>query len=74
LPVIKTVSADDSGRFDFGAVKPGHYTLAIDDGQFSDSFDVEIKAQGPPTVSVMIDVSPVSPDCKGGHKFIVKTQ
>ena len=29
--LVKTVEADDHGSFDFGHLKPGHYTLRIDD-------------------------------------------
>jgi hypothetical protein len=69
--VVKTVETDGEGMFDFGPLRAGHYTLAIDDG---DSFDVEIKELPQITDSVRIDVSPVYPDCSGGHEFIVKTR
>jgi hypothetical protein len=53
----------------------GHYMLVIDwpgiDGGF---FDVEIKNLVAKTASVMIDVSPVDPDCEGGHEFIVPSK
>jgi hypothetical protein len=70
-PVIKTVETDGKGMFDFGPLQTGHYTLAIDD---QDSFDVEIKELPQVTDSVTIDVSPVYPDCTGGHEFIVRTR
>ena len=70
-PIIKTVETDGKGMFDFGPVRTGHYTLAIDD---QDSFDVEIKELPQVTESVTIDVSPVYPDCTGGHEFIVRTK
>jgi hypothetical protein len=57
--------------FDFGPLRTGHYRLAIDD---KDSFDVEIKELPQVTESVTIDVSPVYPDCTGGHEFIVRTR
>jgi hypothetical protein len=69
-PAIKTVETDGEGMFNFGPLRTGHYTLAIDD---EDSFDVEIKEQPHATESVTIDVSPVYPDCTGGHEFIVRT-
>ena len=47
----------------------GHYTLRIDGGSL---FDVEVKDLPRVTASLTIDVSPVSPDCTGGHEFIVK--
>lgn len=70
-PVIRTVETDTEGRFDFGPLGTGHYTLAIDG---NDSFDVEIKVLPQATESVTIDVSPVFPDCTGGHEFVVKTK
>ena len=69
--LIKTVETDDGGSFDFGPLKLGHYTLRIDD---NDLFSVEVKDLPRKTVSVIIDVSPINPDCKGGHEFIVKTK
>jgi hypothetical protein len=74
LPLVKAVTADSHGRYDFGVVKSGHYTLVVDDMRFFDASDVEVRADGPPTLSVTIDVSPVSPDCTGGHEFTVRTQ
>jgi hypothetical protein len=70
-PIIKTVETDGEGMFDFGPLRTGHYRLAIDD---KDSFDVEIKELPQVTESVTIDVSPVYPDCTGGHEFIVRTR
>ena len=67
--LVKTVETDDHGNFDFGPLKQGHYMLRIDD---SDLFDVEIKDLPRKTESVTIDVSPITPDCKGGHEFIVR--
>jgi hypothetical protein len=76
MPLIKTVETDTDGEFDFGPLKTGHYTLIIDEAKLgsSDSFDVEVKDLPRVTESVTIDVSPVSPDCKGGHEFLVKTK
>jgi hypothetical protein len=80
-PFVKAVETDSSGDFDFGILKTGHYTLVIDgqrvgDDQWTphDRYDVEVKDQPRPTVSVTIDVSPVFPDCSGGHEFIVKSR
>jgi len=70
-PVIKTVETDGEGMFDFGPLRTGHYTLAIDHG---DLFDVEVKELPQVTESVTVDVSPVYPDCTGGHEFIVRTR
>jgi len=70
-PPVKTVTTDNHGRFDFGSVPVGHYTLVIEwtaiDGDF---FDVEVNNRAAETSSVTIDVSPVDPDCKGGHEFM----
>jgi len=68
LPLVKTVETDGDGRFDFGPVKTGHYTLVVDGNQF----DVEVKDLPRVTESVTIDVTPVYPDCTGGHEFIVR--
>lgn len=71
-PLVETVTTDKNGRFDFGSIPIGHYTLVIDwpaiDG---DLFDVEITNGVGETSSVTIDVSQVDPDCMGGHEFIV---
>jgi len=68
---VKTVETDKNGVFDFGPLKIGYYTLTIDD---QDAFDVEVKNLPQVTESVLIDASPVYPDCSGGHEFIVKTK
>jgi hypothetical protein len=67
--IVKTIETDDHGNFDFGPLKIGHYTLRIDD---NDLFDVEVQELPRITASVTIDVSPIHPDCKGGHEFIVR--
>lgn len=68
--VVKTIETDGHGNFDFGPLKTGHYILRIDG---EDLFDVEVKEDVPRvTDSVIVDVSPVFPDCTGGHEFIVK--
>ena len=71
LPFVKEVDADENGKFDFGPLKTGHYTLIIEEGQW---FDVEIIAMERATISVLIDVSPYWPDCKGGREFIIRTK
>jgi len=66
-----TVRTDEHGRFDFGTLPEGHYTLVIDwQAEHSDQFDLEIKRLPVGTSSVMIDVSPVDPDCTGGHELV----
>ena len=71
MPLVKAVRADEIGVFDFGVLQEGHYTLVIDwPSEFANQFDVEITKRPRPTSSVKIDVSPVYPDCTGGHEFI----
>ena len=74
LAAVKTVAADSNGKFDFGTLEPSHYYLRVDDenGGLSDWFDVEVKRPLAPKESVTIDISAVSPDCSGGHEFIVR--
>jgi len=63
--------ADKNGRFDFGVLREGHYTLVIDwPTEYANFFDVEVKRLPAETSSVTIDVSPVDPGCNGGHEFI----
>jgi len=69
--LVKTVVSDNNGNFDFGPLKIGHYTLRIDD---NDLFAVEVKDLPRVTESVTIDVSPIHPDCRGGHEFIVRSK
>lgn len=71
---VKTVITDAHGKFDFGSVKPSHYYLKIDDGTglLSALFQVEVRGTQNPKQSEIIDISPVYPDCTGGHEFIVR--
>jgi hypothetical protein len=70
-PLVKTARADKDGRFDFGVLQEGHYTFVVDwPSEYAESFDVEIKKLPRSTSSVKIDVSPVYPDCTGGHEFV----
>ena len=73
MPLVKATETDADGNFDFGSLNEGHYTLIVDDEAWGSSewFDVEIKNLPQRTASVSIDISPVTPDCKGGHEFIV---
>ena len=75
-PKLKIVTADFNGNFDFGPVPPAHYTLTIHEPTWdnSTSFAVEIKPLATATASVLIDISPIHPDCTGGHQIIVKTE
>ena len=68
---FKSVKTDGSGRFGLGDLPKGHYSLVVDwPSEHAEGFDVEITKLPRPTTSVKIDVSPVYPDCTGGHEFI----
>ena len=69
--LVKAVRTNQHGAFDFGELNAGHYTLAIDSPVGYDLFDVEITNLPRRTASVTIDVSPVWPDCTGGHELLV---
>jgi hypothetical protein len=64
---VKAVETDGDGKLDFGPIKTGHYTLRAD----GDQFDLDLPLM---TESVTIDVTPVYPDCTGGHEFIVRVK
>jgi hypothetical protein len=68
--IIKTVETNYHGRFDFGSLKFGHYTLRVD----GDLFNIEIKKLPRQTQSVTIDVSRIYADCTRGHEFLVKME
>jgi hypothetical protein len=76
LFLVKKAVADREGNFDFGSWNQGHYTLVVDDARWgqSDWFDVEITKVPRETESVIVDISPNFPDCKGGHEFIVNSK
>jgi hypothetical protein len=70
---IATVKTDSRGNFDFGSIVKGHYILVIgvkDSDVLGGSFDVEVTDAVKATDSITIDVSPLRPDCTGGHEFI----
>jgi hypothetical protein len=72
MPLVKAITTDKRGWFDFGELPKGHYTLVIDwPTENAEWFDVEITTLPKPTTSVKIDVSPVYSDCTGGHEFMV---
>lgn len=71
---VETVVADSHGKFDFGLLKAGHYSLKIEDekGELSAVFQIEVKDAPNPKESEIIDISPNYPDCTGGHEFIIR--
>jgi hypothetical protein len=72
-PAIAKTTTTGAGDFDFGALQEGHYRLEISGDGLEDLFDVEITNRIPMTKSITIDVSPIFPDCAGGHEFEVET-
>ena len=77
LTLVKAIVADRDGRFDFGLLEKGHYTLIVDDEKWGEGvgwFDVEVKELPHATEFVTVDVSPVFPDCTGGHELVVRTK
>jgi hypothetical protein len=66
------VITDSDGNFDFGPIPKGLYHLRIDADQMDNWFDVEVIDTVSKTDRIIVDVSPVAPDGKGGHKFIEK--
>jgi len=70
--LVNSVETDGHGAFDFGSLEKNHYTLRINSGDLSDEFDVEVTNLPRNTDSVLIDISPVLPDCTGGHEFLVR--
>jgi len=70
---IAAVKTDPDGKFDFGSIPEGHYSMSIrvpDSDRMGGWFDVEITKKVRPTESVVLDVSPIHPDCSGGNEFI----
>ena len=73
LKKIASVTTDGHGNFDFGTVPKGHYFLDIvvkNSDRLGGLFDVEVTDAVRTTKDITIDVSPIHPDCKGGHEFI----
>ena len=73
LKKVAEVRTNDRGDFDFGSVPSGHYYLNIvvkGSDSLGGLFDVEVTDVVRATKSITIDVSPIHPDCTGGHEFI----
>ena len=73
LKKVAVVRSDSHGNFDFGKLPIGHYYLNIESRRsdaLNDWFEVEVNETVKPTDNVLIDISPIRPDCSGGHEFI----
>ena len=73
LRKIAEIKTDSHGNFEFGPIPKGHYSLVIsvrDSDRMGGLFDVEVTDAVKGTKTISIDVSPVHPDCTGGHEFI----
>jgi hypothetical protein len=73
LKKVAVVTTDQHGDFDFGSIPKGHYFLNIvvkDSDRLGGLFEVEVTDAVKATQNVVIDISPINPDCKGGHEFI----
>lgn len=73
-PPIAWTRTNAAGEFAFNEIKQGHYTLQVKVGSLYDLFDVEITNKVRETKRITIDVSPIRPDCTGGHQFDVEAQ
>jgi hypothetical protein len=73
-PAVALTRTTSAGEFEFGNVKEGHYRLEIRGETMYGLFDVEITTQAPTTKSIVIEVSPIFPDCKGGHEFEIEEE
>jgi hypothetical protein len=73
LKKVSSVTTDRHGNFDFGSIPKGHYFLNIvvkGSDRLGGLFEVEVTDAVRTTKNITIDVSPIHPDCKGGHEFI----
>ena len=70
-PLARVVT-NQKGEFEFASLKEGHYTLHIKGRNLEDWFDVEITNKVPVTRQIIIDASPVFPDCTGGHEMEIQ--
>jgi hypothetical protein len=72
---IATITADAHGNFDFGLVPNGHYSVGVNvknSDRMGGLFYVEVTDKIKATDKIILDVSPINPDCTGGNEFIEK--
>jgi len=73
LQLIAAVTTDAHGNFDFGQIPNGHYVLTVkaeNPSLMGGFFEIEITDKVQATRSITIDMSPIHPDCTGGHEFL----
>ena len=73
LRTVASVKTDSHGNFDFGLIPKGHYLLNVivkDSDRLGGLFEVEVTDAVKATKRITIDVSPIHPDCTGGHESI----
>ena len=73
LKAVAVIQTDSHGNFNFGSLPNGHYVLNItvrNSDRMGGVFYVEVTTAAKATKNITIDVSPIHPDCKGGHEFI----
>jgi len=71
LRVIAQTKTGKNGEFDLSNAPDGHFFLDIDTPWGDDSYSIQVAHHPQGNRSLLIDVSPVHPDCTGGHEFIV---
>src|ERR1039458_3402743 len=76
LKRVAAIKTDSYGDFDFGDIPKGHYSLDINvtgSDRLGGWFDVEITDSVKTTKNITIDVSPITPECTGGHADVRAT-
>ncbi|MDR3754764.1 MAG: hypothetical protein P4K93_06070 [Terracidiphilus sp.] len=71
LRIIARTKTGKNGEFDLSNAPDGHYFLDIDTLWGGDTYTIQIVHRLQRNQSVLIDVSPVYPDCTGGHEFVI---
>jgi Prealbumin-like fold domain len=69
---VAQIKADSQGKFEFDGLKDGIYVLHVKHEKLDDWFSVEVDRKAPTTSWITIDISPLQPDCSGGHVFDVE--
>jgi hypothetical protein len=70
---VVVIQADPHGALDFGAVAGDHDSRVINvdrSDRMACWFEVEVTDSIAPGKDTVVSVSPIRPDCSGGHEFI----